>query len=106
MYENGILLEDFHHKNLDFKLLLNNKNFIIWKGCSNLRIKISSPISRLEFLNCNNIFLECDKIYGGLILKKTTMELLPNDTIWNLDLEKSNITIISNQHFISNTILD
>lgn len=31
VYDNGIMLEDLHHKQINFKSLLNKQSFIIWK---------------------------------------------------------------------------
>jgi hypothetical protein len=105
MFNNGIILEDLHNQNFNFKKFLNNKNFIIWKECSNLVIKIDSDISRLEFKSCNKIKIITKKILGGLILESCKeIELIPIDKIYNLELDHSEIEIKENYDNILNLI--
>jgi len=105
MLNNGIILEDLHNQNFNFKKFLNNKNFIIWKDCSHLIIKIESDISRLELKSCSFIKIISKKILGGLVLEASNnIELVPLDKIYNLELDHSDIEIKENYSNILNII--
>lgn len=93
MQNNGAVFEDYHHIFINFKKLLLKNNFIIFKNCSDLTIIISSNISRIEFINCNNIVLFCNKIFGGIISNNSSIHISKNNTIYNIEATKSHIKL-------------
>lgn len=89
-------LEDYHHLNLNFKKLLNKKESLIFKNCSNILINIDNDINRIEFYNCSNITLTQKKLLGGIFSKNSDIEILFSNNIYNLEIENSIIKLPKN----------
>ena len=86
-------LEDYHNLNLNFKKLIYKHQSIIFKNCSDLNITIQSDINRIEIFSCSNIKLNVKKLIGGIITKKSDIEIFSSNLIYNLETENSIIKL-------------
>lgn len=101
MNENTIFIDDITNQQFKFKKILNKKNTLFWKNCSNLSISIKSKINKLLFINCNDIKLKIGNTISGLEIEKSSninIKCLKNTNIKYLNLYKSNIKIKLNEN--------
>ena len=71
MNANTLILNDIKPDDIttyNFKKLLTKKDTIIWRNCSNLKIKINSKINKIIFENCMNIELTMTHAVIGIEL--------------------------------------
>lgn len=70
IFTNCVIIDDVNNYTFDFKKLLNKTDTIIWKNCSNLKIKVRSKINKFIFENCSNIKLIMNNAIVGLELNR------------------------------------
>jgi len=93
---NSVTFQDLKNKKLNFKKLLNKCDSIIWKECSNLKIRVKSKINKFQFDDCKNITLHIYGSIAGIEINKCTnfKMIIPSDhCISSLQLFKSRIKI-------------
>lgn len=96
--KNIAIFNNYYNLQLNFKNHLKKENSLIFNNCDELEININTNISRIEFYNCKNIILTNKKILGGIIIKNSDISLKNNDTIYNLEIEYSNLSINSHNY--------
>lgn len=105
--KNSAIFSDYYNINLNFKKLLRNQNHIIFKNCHDLSIEIQNDINRIEIYQCSNIKIKIKKLIGGLLLKKSKINVIFATKIYNIELEESEIIIpkkvYNNINYISKT---
>jgi hypothetical protein len=66
---NCISLEKKKSKRYNFKKLLQSKDSLIWKNCSDLEIIINSKINKLILINCKSIKIIIGNTISGIDLE-------------------------------------
>ena len=66
---NCISLEKKKFKRYNFKKLLQSKDSLIWKNCSDLEIIINSKINKLILINCKSIKIIIGNTISGIDLE-------------------------------------
>lgn len=107
LFKNSAIFSDYNNLHLNFKKLLQQKNYIIFKNCHNITIEIQNDINRIELYKCSNIKIKVKKLIAGILLKKSNASILNANKIYNLEIEESEIiipkNIYNNINYLSNT---
>lgn len=96
MNSNSITFNNIKNKKLNFKKLLNKSESIIWKECTNLKIRVKSKINKFQFDDCKNITLHLYGTISGLEMNKCNniKLIIPSDhSISSIQLYKTKIKI-------------
>ena len=67
---NSITFENIKNDKFNFKKILNKCDSIVWKECTNLKIRVKSKINKFQFDDCKNITLHLHGTIAGLEINK------------------------------------
>jgi hypothetical protein len=96
MNENFLNLINFQNKNFDFKKFLINKDSIIIKNSSSLKIKIKSKINKIVIENCDKIKIKVGDTISGIEINNSNninIKIRKNKKINLIQSYKSNIDV-------------
>ena len=96
MNENILNLIDIQNKNFDFKKFLMNKDSIVIKNSSSLKIKIKSKINKVIIENCDKIKIKLGDTISGIEINNSNnikSKIRKNKKINLIQSYKSNIDV-------------
>lgn len=96
MNENILNLIDIQNKKFDFKKFLMNKDSILLKNCSSLKIYIKSKINKLVLEKCEDIKIKVGDTISGIEINNSNnirIKIRKNKKINLIQSYKSNIDI-------------
>ena len=90
---NNVLNNEFN-----FKKLLDKTDSLLWKNCSNIKIKIKSKINKLILRNCKDIIIKIGDTISGIDIdncKNIKIKILSkyNKNTYIIDIYKSTVSI-------------
>jgi hypothetical protein len=96
MNENILNLINIQNKNFDFKKFLMNKDSIIIKNSSSLKIKIKSKINKIVIENCDKIKIRIGDTISGIEINNSNdikIKIRKNKKINLIQSYKSSIDV-------------
>jgi hypothetical protein len=100
-----IIISNIHDHFFNFKFLLKMGDTIIWRKCSNIKIKIKSKINKMIFENCTDITIQIhDAVIGVEFNKCNNVRLIIKNHINCIESYKSKIKFLVRKHEINKII--
>ena len=70
LLNNQSIISNYSNIQIDFKNYLEKKDSIIFKNCYDIKVKITSKINKLIFINCDMVSLQCSETISGIDIEK------------------------------------
>lgn len=90
------IIDSIEDKEFNFKKLLSQKDIIIWKNCSNLKINVDSKINKFIFQNCKDMDIVLSDAIIGVEFNNCSnirLKIKSNKRINSFELFKSDINL-------------
>jgi len=107
LLNNQSIISNYSNIQIDFKNYLEKKDSIIFKNCYDIKVKITSKINKLIFINCDMVSLQCSETISGIDIEKCNsfkLEPLEPYCLNIIDCFKSSIEFILNNNIKLNKL--